>query len=138
MTRIIDFAAPLGQKAGPGKWNDLDMLEVGNGGMSYDEYGSSLSQNTFDCVAMSDLGMTLAFLWLAGTVTHFSMWSILKSPLILGNDVTDMVRSPSQLCFAFHALRSYTNHLRGCAPNNTDDFLPLCHDRETFADQRNP
>lgn len=25
MTRIIDFAAPLGQKAGPGQWNDLDM-----------------------------------------------------------------------------------------------------------------
>jgi hypothetical protein len=28
MTRIVDFAAPLGQKAGPGMWNDLDMLEV--------------------------------------------------------------------------------------------------------------
>ena len=25
MIRIIDFAAPLGQKAGPGQWNDLDM-----------------------------------------------------------------------------------------------------------------
>jgi len=25
MARIIDFAAPLGQKAGPGRWNDLDM-----------------------------------------------------------------------------------------------------------------
>ncbi|EIN04737.1 alpha-galactosidase [Punctularia strigosozonata HHB-11173 SS5] len=61
MARIIDFAAPIGQKAGPGKWNDLDMLEVGNGGMTFDEY-----------------------------VTHFSMWSILKSPLILGNDVTNM------------------------------------------------
>jgi alpha-galactosidase len=24
-------------------------------------------------------------------VTHFSMWAILKSPLILGNDVTNMV-----------------------------------------------
>lgn len=39
MTRIIDFAAPLGQKARPGGWNDLDMLEVGNGGMTFDEYG---------------------------------------------------------------------------------------------------
>jgi alpha-galactosidase len=38
MARIIDFAAPLGQKAGPGGWNDLDMLEVGNGGMTKDEY----------------------------------------------------------------------------------------------------
>ncbi|GBE78170.1 Alpha-galactosidase [Sparassis crispa] len=61
MTRIVDFAAPLGQKAAVNHWNDLDMLEVGNGGMTYDEY-----------------------------VTHFSMWSVLKSPLILGNDVTNM------------------------------------------------
>jgi len=61
MSRIIDFAAPVGQKAGPGKWNDLDMLEVGNGGMNFDEY-----------------------------VTHFSMWALLKSPLILGNDITSM------------------------------------------------
>ncbi|KAH7322096.1 glycoside hydrolase superfamily [Rhizoctonia solani] len=51
VARILDFAAPLGQKAGP----------VGNGGMTYDEY-----------------------------VTHFSMWAAVKSPLILGNDVTAM------------------------------------------------
>jgi hypothetical protein len=38
------------------------MVKVGNGGMTYDEY-----------------------------VTHFSMWAILKSPLILGNDLTSMV-----------------------------------------------
>ncbi|KAI0082214.1 glycoside hydrolase [Panus rudis PR-1116 ss-1] len=61
MARIIDFAAPVGQKARSGAWNDLDMLEVGNGGMDFDEY-----------------------------VTHFTFWSILKSPLILGNDVTNM------------------------------------------------
>ncbi|CUA68390.1 hypothetical protein RSOLAG22IIIB_07908 [Rhizoctonia solani] len=61
VARILDFAAPLGQKAGPGRWNDLDMLEVGNGGMTHDEY-----------------------------VTHFSMWAAVKSPLILGNDVTEM------------------------------------------------
>lgn len=58
---ILEKAAGLGQKAGAGGWNDLDMLEVGNGGMSYDEY-----------------------------VTHFSMWALVKSPLILGNDVTKM------------------------------------------------
>ncbi|KAF8577952.1 glycoside hydrolase family 27 protein [Ramaria rubella] len=38
MTRIIDFAAPVGQKAGPGRWNDFDMLEIGNEGMNFDEY----------------------------------------------------------------------------------------------------
>lgn len=68
MTRIIDFAAPVGQKAGVNHWNDLDMLEVGNGGMTYDEY-----------------------------VTHFSMWSVLKSPLILGNDVTNMTNETLEI-----------------------------------------
>ncbi|GJJ08130.1 hypothetical protein Clacol_002338 [Clathrus columnatus] len=61
VTRIIEYVPPLSQKAGSGQWNDLDMLEVGNGGMTYDEY-----------------------------VTHFSMWAILKSPLILGNDVRNI------------------------------------------------
>ena len=40
MTRIIDFAAPVLQKARKGAWNDMDMLEVGQGGMTYDEYGT--------------------------------------------------------------------------------------------------
>ena len=42
MTRILDFSAPMGQKAGHGHWNDLDMLEVGNGGMTFDEYGKQV------------------------------------------------------------------------------------------------
>lgn len=44
-------------------WNDPDMLEVGNGGMSYDEY-----------------------------ITHFSLWCLLKAPLLIGNDVTKMTK----------------------------------------------
>ena len=47
--------------AGPGPWNDPDMLEVGNGGMNDDEYR-----------------------------THFSLWAILAAPLIAGNDLTAM------------------------------------------------
>jgi alpha-galactosidase len=47
--------------AGPGHWNDPDMLEVGNGGMNDDEYR-----------------------------THFSLWSILAAPLIAGNDLSRM------------------------------------------------
>ena len=46
MTRIIEFSAPLGQKAGKGKWNDLDMLEIGNGGMTFDEYGEDNTSAT--------------------------------------------------------------------------------------------
>ena len=49
MSRIIDFAAPLGQKAGTGHWNDLDMLEVGNGGMTHDEYSEHLCSAILYC-----------------------------------------------------------------------------------------
>src|SRR5215471_3115353 len=56
----------LGQKgleryAGPGHWNDPDMLEVGNGGMQEDEYR-----------------------------THMSLWCLLAAPLLAGNDLTNM------------------------------------------------
>ena len=51
--------AGLSAYAGPGHWNDPDMLEVGNGGMSADEYR-----------------------------THMSLWAILAAPLIAGNDLT--------------------------------------------------
>jgi alpha-galactosidase len=50
-----------GRDAGPGGWNDPDMLEVGNGGMSTEEYR-----------------------------THLTLWSMLAAPLILGNDVRHM------------------------------------------------
>jgi len=80
MSRIIDFAAPFGQKAGPGHWNDLDMLEVGNGGMNNDEYSMYIDNLMF-----------ILFNLIFCLVTHFSMWAVLKSPLILGNDITNMV-----------------------------------------------
>jgi alpha-galactosidase len=47
--------------AGPGHWNDPDMLEIGNGGMTTDEYK-----------------------------THMSLWCILAAPLITGNDLATM------------------------------------------------
>jgi alpha-galactosidase len=47
--------------AGPGHWNDPDMLEVGNGGMNHDEY-----------------------------VTHMSLWVLLAAPLLAGNDLSKM------------------------------------------------
>ena len=58
----IGFAqAGLARFAGPGHWNDPDMLEVGNGGMSSEEYR-----------------------------THMSLWAILAAPLLAGNDLTTM------------------------------------------------
>jgi len=51
----------LEKYAGPGHWNDPDMLEVGNGKMSHDEY-----------------------------LTHMSLWCLLSAPLLAGNDLSKM------------------------------------------------
>jgi alpha-galactosidase len=58
--RIIDAQKPLRNYAGPGHWNDPDMLEVGNG-----------------LTASEDRA-------------HFSMWCLLAAPLISGNDLRSM------------------------------------------------
>jgi alpha-galactosidase len=59
---LIGFSqAGLSKYAGPGHWNDPDMLEVGNGHMSPDEYR-----------------------------THMSLWAILAAPLLAGNDLSKM------------------------------------------------
>ncbi len=58
----IGFAqGRLAPYAGPGHWNDPDMLEVGNGGMTIPEYR-----------------------------THFSLWCLLAAPLLAGNDLRTM------------------------------------------------
>lgn len=61
MTEIGFEQAGLAKFAGPGHWNDPDMLEVGNGGMNLDEYR-----------------------------THMSLWALLAAPLLAGNDLTTM------------------------------------------------
>jgi alpha-galactosidase len=63
MLANLDLQVGLATYAGPGHWNDPDMLEVGNGGMTDTEYRS-----------------------------HFSLWSILAAPLIAGNDLRNMRR----------------------------------------------
>jgi alpha-galactosidase len=61
MSKIGFGQAGLSKYAGPGHWNDPDMLEVGNGHMTPDEYR-----------------------------THMSLWSILAAPLLAGNDLSKM------------------------------------------------
>jgi alpha-galactosidase len=61
MINILDQQVGLYKYAGPGHWNDPDMLEVGNGGMTTTEYKA-----------------------------HFSLWAILAAPLIAGNDLRHM------------------------------------------------
>ncbi len=59
---VIGFQqAGLAKYAGPGHWNDPDMLEVGNGKMSANEYR-----------------------------THMALWALLAAPLLAGNDLTTM------------------------------------------------
>ncbi|HLW78813.1 MAG TPA: glycoside hydrolase family 27 protein [Terriglobia bacterium] len=64
MLSIADVQNGIESYAGPGHWNDPDMLEVGNGKMSHDEY-----------------------------VTHMSMWCMLAAPLLAGNDLAHMSRA---------------------------------------------
>jgi hypothetical protein len=58
---ILDKQVNLRQYAGPGHWNDPDMLEVGNQGLTLTEAES-----------------------------QFSMWAISAAPLLAGNDLTAM------------------------------------------------
>ncbi len=60
VTGILDQKEGLRKYAGPGHWNDLDMLEVGNG-MPYNE-----------------------------DKAHFSLWCMLAAPLMAGNDLRKM------------------------------------------------
>lgn len=61
---ILDKQAGLENYAMPGAWNDPDMLEVGNGGMTTSEY-----------------------------TAHFVLWAALKSPLLIGCDLSKMTNS---------------------------------------------
>ena len=63
MIRIIDINNKWYKYAGPGGWNDPDMLEVGNGGMNLEEYK-----------------------------VHFGLWAISKAPLLIGCDITKMTK----------------------------------------------
>ncbi|CAI9273236.1 unnamed protein product [Lactuca saligna] len=61
MTSRADENDKWAAYAKPGGWNDPDMLEVGNGGMTTEEYRS-----------------------------HFSIWALAKAPLLVGCDIRSM------------------------------------------------
>lgn len=65
---ILDLQNGLEAYAGPGHWNDPDMLEVGNGGMTATEYRA-----------------------------HFSLWCILAAPLMAGNDIRQMTPETAEI-----------------------------------------
>ncbi len=57
----VEKQVPTAPYAGPGHWNDPDMLEIGNGHMTDDEYR-----------------------------THMSLWALVAAPLLAGNDIRTM------------------------------------------------
>jgi alpha-galactosidase len=68
VTQIIDQMSGIESYAGPGHWNDPDMLEVGNGGMTKEEYRA-----------------------------HFSMWAMFSAPLLAGNDISNMTADTKEI-----------------------------------------
>ena len=68
MSAIGFSQAGLSKFAGPGAWNDPDMLEIGNGKMSEEEYR-----------------------------THMSLWALLAAPLLAGNDLAKMTAADKRI-----------------------------------------
>ena len=64
------------EAAGPGGWNDPDMLEVGNGGLTHAEERS-----------------------------HFALWSIAKAPLILGCDLNTISKESLEIITSEHLIK---------------------------------
>ena len=77
---IYEFNVLLEKYAGAGSWNDPDMLEVGNGSLTYDENKS-----------------------------HFTLWCMMAAPLILGNDVRDFILSDGSVDYENRAYQILTN-----------------------------
>jgi len=65
---ILDQQVGLSEYARPGAWNDPDMLQVGNGGMTTTEDRA-----------------------------HFSLWCILAAPLLAGNDLRHMTMATKEI-----------------------------------------
>ena len=65
---ILDMQNGLEKYAGPGHWNDPDMLEVGNGGLTPEEERA-----------------------------HFSLWCMIAAPLIAGNDIGNMTKQTTEI-----------------------------------------
>lgn len=68
MATLADQNDKWASYAGPGGWNDPDMLEIGNGGMTTEEYRS-----------------------------HFSIWALVKAPLLIGCDVRSIDKTTLEL-----------------------------------------
>lgn len=77
---IYEATVRLYEYAGPGNWNDPDMLEVGNGDLTDDENRA-----------------------------HFSLWCMLAAPLILGNDIRKFIKEDGSVDLGNKVLQIISN-----------------------------
>ena len=70
LSKYIDLNNKYASAAGPGFWNDPDMMQVGNFGEGFHSKDTGMNE--------------------IENRTHFSMWCIMASPLMAGNDLRDM------------------------------------------------
>ena len=77
---IYEINVLLYKYAGPGGWNDPDMLEVGNGELTYEE-----------------------------NKTHFTLWCMMAAPLILGNDIRAFIKDDGTVDIENETYRILTN-----------------------------
>ena len=80
MLYCLETTAPLWQYAGPGYWNDPDILEVGN--KSIERVWGGISTKKMNLTEYK---------------THFSLWCIVAAPLIAGNDLSEMKPEIAQI-----------------------------------------
>jgi alpha-galactosidase len=85
---------PVAASAGPGHWNDPDMLEIGNGHMTDDEYR-----------------------------THMSLWALTGAPLFAGNDIRTMTSSTREILLNSEVIAVDQDALgKQASPINTGDL----------------
>jgi alpha-galactosidase len=75
LSKLTKINMALASYAGPGHWNDPDMLEVGNGGMTDVEYR-----------------------------THFSLWAIMAAPLLIGTDLRKVTAQTMEILLNSEAI----------------------------------
>lgn len=77
---IYEINVKLADYSGVGGWNDPDMLEVGNGNLTFEE-----------------------------NKAHFTLWCMLSSPLILGNDIREFIDADGNVDYNNKILQIVTN-----------------------------
>lgn len=106
MHDIIIYNDQFASYAKKGQYNDPDMLEVGVGHMTYNEYK-----------------------------THFSLWSIVKSPLLIGCDITKMTPQTKEILMNEEVIAINQDplgvqgrliHASTSQPTNSDVFVRKC------------